>query len=99
MAPHNQKSIIMLKKRVKDLINRYETGEDGWLSSLDVREELEEILSEEPYEDELSAPLYDAINEYVLSAHYADRDGGRTSDGGDEFIERVKQIIGYENEA
>lgn len=87
----------MLKERVTDLINRYETGVDGWLSALDVREELEEILGDEPYDDELSSQLYDAVNEYVLNAHYADRDGGRTPDGGDDFIEKIKEIIDYQD--
>lgn len=82
----------MLRERVIDLLDRYESGDD-WLSAGDVLDELEEILEEEKWDDELSPKFRDAIEEYVLARHYAERGGGRIPDGGDEFIERVKKIV------
>lgn len=76
---------------------RYE-GCEEWLSAEDVQEELEEILDDEPWE-----PMYDELNnalrEYVLNQYEAGRGGGRIPDGSDEFIAKVEEIIGYENEA
>ena len=92
----------MLKERVKELIDRYENGEE-WLSTIDVQDELEEILDEEPWgesEDLLYEYLKSEIDQYILQRHYAERGGGRIPDGGDDFIRRVEEIIGYnENEA
>lgn len=85
----------MLKERVKDLMDRYESCEE-WLSAGDVLDELEEIMDEEDYDDELSPMLQDAINNYVLQCHEAERGGGRIPDGSDEFIEKIEEIIGYE---
>lgn len=76
-------------------MNRYETGDDGWLSAGDVQEELETILDEEDYDEELSPKLYDALNDYILAQHDAERGGGRIPDGSDEFIATVERIIGY----
>ena len=80
----------MLKDRVNELLNRYEQG-DEWLSAGDVLEELEEIMDEEPYDNDLSPKLSEAINHYVLQCHEAERGGGRIPDGSDEFIEELKQ--------
>ena len=88
----------MLKERVIDLINRYESGDDGWLTPGDVQEELEEIMDQEPYDNELSPKLSDAVNNYILQQHEADRGGGRIPDGGDEFIEEIKQASGWSQE-
>ena len=85
----------MLREKVIDLLNRYESGDDGWLSAYDVQEELEEILDEEDYDDELSPKLWDAIDEFVLARHHAERGGGRIPDGGDEFIEKLEEIMDY----
>lgn len=84
----------MLHERVTELIDRYECG-DEWLSAYDVMDELEDILDEEEYDAEISAMLYDAISDYVLARHDADRGGGRIPDGSDEFIAKVEEIIGY----
>lgn len=84
----------MLRERVTELIDRYE-GCDEWLSSVDVMEELEDIMDEEDYDDELSPKLYNAVSEYVLQRHEAERGGGRIPDGGDEFIADIKRIICY----
>ena len=81
----------MLKDKVNELLNRYESG-DEWLSAGDVLEELEEIMDEEPYDDDLSPKLCEAINHYVLQCHEAEHGGGRIPDGSDEFIEELKQI-------
>lgn len=86
----------MLKKKVTELIDRYESGDEGWLTAEDVQEELETILEEEDYDDELSPKLYDALDEYALARYHASRGGGRIPDGSDEFIEKVEEIIGYE---
>ena len=80
----------MLKDRVNELLNRYEQG-DEWLSAGDVLEELEEIMDEEPYDNDLSPKLSEAINHYILQCHEAERGGGRIPDGSDEFIEELKQ--------
>lgn len=85
----------MLKERVKDLMDRYE-GCEEWLSASDVMYELEEIMDEEDYDDELSPKLQDAINNFVLQCHEAERGGGRIPDCGEEFIEKIEEIIGYE---
>lgn len=84
----------MLHERVTELIDRYESG-DEWLSAGDVMDELEDIMDEEEYDDELSPKLYDAIDEFVLARHHAERGGGRIPDGSDEFIEKIEEIIGY----
>ena len=81
----------MLKDRVNELLNRYESG-DEWLSAGDVLEELEEIMDEESYDNDLSPKLCEAINHYVLQCHEAEHGGGRIPDGSDEFIEELKQI-------
>lgn len=80
----------MLKDRVNELLNRYESG-DEWLSAGDVLEELEEIMDEEPYDNDLSPKLCEAIDHYVLQCHEAEHGGGRIPDGSDEFIEELKQ--------
>ena len=77
-------------------MDRYE-GCEEWLSAYDVLDELEEIMDEEDYDDELFPKLQDAINEFILQRHEADRGGGRIPDGSDEFIEAIEEIIGYEN--
>lgn len=84
----------MLRERVTELIDRYESG-DEWLSAGDVMDELEDIMDEEEYDEELSPKLYKAIEEYVLQRHEAERGGGRIPDGSDEFIEKVEDIIEY----
>lgn len=84
----------MLHERVTELIDRYESG-DEWLSAGDVMDELEDIMDEEEYDEELSPELYKAIEEYVLQRHEAERGGGRIPDGSDEFIEKVEDIIEY----
>ena len=84
----------MLHERVTELIDRYESG-DEWLSAGDVMDELEDIIDEEEYDEELSPKLYKAIEEYVLQRHEAERGGGRIPDGGDEFIEKIEEIIKY----
>ena len=81
----------MLKDKVNELLNRYESG-DEWLSAEDVLEELEEIMDEEPYDEDLSPKLCEAINHYVLQRHEAEHGGGRIPDGSNEFIEELKQI-------
>ena len=86
----------MLKERVTSLLDRYE-GCDEWLSEYDVMDELEEILDEEEYDDELSPKLYDAISEFLLQRHAAERGGGRIPDGSDEFISSIKEIVGYDD--
>lgn len=85
----------MLKEKVTELMDRYENGEE-WLSAYDVQDELEEIMDEEDYDDELSPRLQDAINDFILQRHEAERGGGRIPDGSDEFIEEIEEIIGYE---
>lgn len=85
----------MLHERVTELIDRYESG-DEWLSAGDVMDELEDIMDEEEYDEELSPELYKAIEEYVLQRHEAERGGGRIPDGSDEFIEAIEEIIEYE---
>lgn len=85
----------MLKERVKDLMDRYE-GCVEWLSAGDVLDELEEIMDEEDYDDELSPMIQNAINNFVLQRYEAERFGGRIPDGSDEFIEKIEEIIGYE---
>ena len=78
-------------------MNRYENG-DEWLSAYDVQDELENILEDEPYEEEnlnMEIALKDAINAFILQRHDAERGGGRIPDGGDEFIAAVERIIGY----
>ena len=89
----------MLKERVIDLLDRYE-GCDEWLSSYDVMDELELILDEEPFnaiDEELERNLDAAICEFLLQRHEAERGGGRIDDGSDEFIESVKNAVGYED--
>lgn len=85
----------MLKERVKDLMGRYEWGE-VYLSAYDVQDELEEIMEEEPWDDELSPKLQDAINKFILHSHEAARGGGRIPDYSDEFIKEIEEIIDYE---
>ena len=85
----------MLKERVTELMDRYESG-DEWLSAIDVCEELEEILDEESYEDDLFQHLKGSIDGYILQRHYAERGGGRIPDGGDDFIRDVERIIDYD---
>lgn len=79
-------------------MDRYESG-DEWLSAIDVCEELETILDEDEStnEDLLFQHLKSEIDNYILQRHYAERGGGRIPDGGDDFIRRVEEIIGYEN--
>ncbi len=86
----------MLKERITELVDRYESG-DEWLSAEDVLDELEDIMDEEDYDDELSPKFRNAINDYILQRHDAERGGGRIPDGSDEFIEAVERIIGYEH--
>lgn len=86
----------MLRKRITELMDRYESYEE-WLSAGDVLDELEDILDEEAYDEKLSPKLYNAISEYVLAMHDAERGGGRIPDGSDEFIEAIEEIIGYED--
>lgn len=89
----------MLKERITELMDRYESGEEN-LSAYDVMDELEDALEEEPYEEEnleLEFALKDAIHTFVLQRHDAERGGGRIPDGSDEFIAAVERIIGYEN--
>ena len=56
--------------------------------------EWEEIMEEEPCDNDLSPKLYEAINHYLPRLHEAERGGGRIPDGGDEFIEELKQVCG-----
>lgn len=87
----------MLKDRVKELIDRYEEGEEN-LTPSDVQEELENILTDEPYDSanlKLEMDLQDALRDYIIAQHDAERGGGRIPDGGDEFIAAVERIIGY----
>ena len=86
----------MLKERVKELIDRYEYGDEN-LTEVDVREELDEILDDEPWEEPLSRHLSTAIFDYTNQWRESQKYGGRADDGGDEFIQNVEQIIGYEN--
>lgn len=85
----------MLRERVTELIDRYESG-DEWLSAGDVMEELEGIMDEEGYDEVISPKLYDAIKDFVLQRHESERGGGRIPDGSDEFIEAIEEIIEYE---
>lgn len=87
----------MLKDRVKELIDRYEESEEN-LTPSDVQEELEKILTDEPYDSanlKLEMDLQDALHDYIIAQHDAERGGGRIPDGGDEFIAAVERIIGY----
>lgn len=80
-------------------MDRYESG-DEWLSAIDVQEELENILTDEPYDDanlKLEMDLTGALHDYIIARHEAERGGGRIPDGSDEFIAAVERIIGYEN--
>lgn len=81
----------MLKDKVNELLNRYESG-DEWLSAGDVLNELEEIMDEDYDDNELWSKLYEATCHYVSQRHEAERGGGRIPDGSDEFIEELKQI-------
>ncbi len=89
-----------MKERIAELINGYEhgeyEGEENWLSAGDVLDGIEEIMDYE-WDDELSPKLQDAIREYVLQRHDAERGGGRIPDGSDEFIQKVEEIIGWED--
>ena len=85
----------MLKERVTDLINRYEYGETI-MTAMDVREELDTILDDEPWEEPLSTDLSDAIFVYVNNWRDAQRYPGHCDDGSDGFIEDIERIIGWE---
>ena len=86
----------MLKKKVTKLMDRYESGDEN-LTATDVREKLENILDRGPYDEELTPKLQEAVNQFILDQHDCERYGGHCGDGGDEFIERIEEIIGYEN--
>jgi hypothetical protein len=99
----------MLKDRLTELMNHYEypgeyeNDEDydyAYSDAGDVLESVERIMEEEPYDVanfQMEMDLHDAIREYVLQMHDAERGGGRIPDGSDEFIAAVERIIGYEN--
>ena len=76
-------------------MHRYEYG-DEWLSAGDVQEELEDLIDYEPYDEDLTPKLQEALREYVLAQYECERCGGRAPDGGDEFIARIEEIIGFE---
>lgn len=84
----------MLKERITELMDRYESGEE-YLSEYDVQNELAEILDEE-YDEELSPKLEDAISDFLLARYEYERYAGHVSDGSDEFIEKIEEIIDYE---
>lgn len=86
----------MLKERVKELIDRYESGDEN-LTEIDVCEELEQIMDEEGDNSDLDVYLMDAIRQYVWARHECARWGGHCSDGSEEFLAEVKRLIGYEN--
>ena len=80
-------------------MNRYEYG-DATMTAMDVREELDDIIDDEPWEEPLSTDLCDAINVFVMNWRDAQKYAGRADDGSDGFIEDVERIIGFnENEA
>ena len=85
----------MLKERVTELIDCYEYG-DAILTPTDVRDELDEIIDEEPWEEPLSYQLSGAVFCFTNRYREARKYGGRVDDGGDDFIARVKELIGYE---
>lgn len=77
-------------------MDRYEYGEEN-LTTMDVREELDAIIDDEPWEEPLSTNLSDAIFVYVNNWRDAQRYPGRCDDGSDGFIEDIERIIGYKN--
>lgn len=76
-------------------MERYEYDCDI-ITAPDILEELQEIVDDEPYTPGLTDELNKAINDYVLALHEYVRYEGHVSDGGDEFIEAVERIIGFE---
>ena len=89
----------MLKKGVKELLDRYEYGDEdgGWLSAADVKEELEQVMDDCPYDDEVSPKLEEALRDYVLDVYAAERTGGREIPDEDKFIGAIKAAVGYED--
>ena len=80
-------------------MDRYESG-DEWLSAVDVQEELENIMADEPYDAanlQMEMDLTGALRDFIIAQHEAGRGGGRIPDGSDEFIAAVERIIGYES--
>lgn len=84
----------MLKERIKELMDRYESGDEN-LTASDVLSELEEIMDEHGDNSETDVYLMDAIRQFVWTKHEAERYGGRCDDGGESFIHEVERIIGY----
>ena len=85
----------MLKEKVTELIDRYESGEEH-LTASDVLNELEGIMDEYGDNSEMDISLMDAIRQFVWTKHVAERYGCGYS-GSDEFIREVERIIGYAN--
>lgn len=76
-------------------MNRYEN--DGNMLACDVKDEIEFILDDEPYDGselELEMRLRQALRDYVVAQYDAERYGGRVPDGSDDFIFDVERIIG-----
>lgn len=86
----------MLKEKVTELMDRYESGDEN-LTTSDVLGELEDIMDEFGDNSDTDIYLSDAIRQFVWTKHQAERYGGRCDDGSDTFIAEVERIIGYEN--
>ena len=87
----------MLKEKVTELMDRYESGDEN-LTAGDVMEELENILDEEEPGSELSEDLRVEVNELILANHQAARHGDHGGESlyyCERFIAAVERIIGY----
>lgn len=85
----------MLKEKVTELMDRYESGDEN-LTATDVLSELETIMDEYGDNSDTDVYLSDAIRQFVWTKHQAKRYGGRCDDGSDEFIRDVERIIDYD---
>ena len=93
--PTNQSNLnTMLKERTKELLDRYESGEEN-LTAQDVREELDDIIDNEPWEEPLSRDLSQAVFDYTNQQRESNKYAGRVDDGSDDFIAAVELIVGY----
>lgn len=86
----------MLKEKVTELMDRYESGDEN-LTASEVLNELESIMDEFGDNSNMDVCLMDAVRQFIWTKHEAKRSGGRCDDGGDDFIAEVERIIDYEN--
>jgi len=75
-------------------MDRYEYGE-AIMTAMDVRDELDEIIDEEPWEEPLTVELTKAVFTFTTRRRESKKYGGRVDDGGDDFIAEVERIICY----